>query len=139
MSAPYELHDSPLLPYARILSYFSPRQPNGKPDWRNLEAAIDHVEYPFFPTRSIADLVDFLSAMRSCLPEVKIPALLVHSRSDEGVPPENALQNFEHLGSADKEIFWVENSGHVICKEPERQRAFDAIGAFIERTLSKPK
>jgi carboxylesterase len=105
----------------------------GPPDWRNPEAARDHVDYPAYPTRSILQLRNLLSETRRILPQVKVPVLLVHSLTDESVPPHNAQRIFDQLGSADKQIFWVENSGHVITREPERQRIFEAAQAFILR------
>ncbi len=45
---------------------------------------------------------------------------------------------YEHLGSNDKQMMWVENSGHVISREPERLRMFQAVQAFIERVCKEP-
>ena len=40
---------------------------------------------------------------------------------------------YEHLGSKDKQMMYVEDSGHVIPREPERTRVFQAVQAFVER------
>jgi carboxylesterase len=135
MSTPYVLHDRRLA-YARLLSIFFPHVDKGPPDWHNPEAPKDHVDYPFYPTRLIAELSDLLSVMRAALPKVTAPALLVHSRQDGSVPPENMTAIYEHLGSKDKQMMYVDNSGHVITREPERMRVFQAAQAFVER-LSK--
>ncbi len=42
------------------------------------------------------------------------------------------------LGSPDKHLLWVENSGHVIPEEPDRDLAFKAKLEFIQIILSSP-
>ncbi|NTV36925.1 MAG: alpha/beta fold hydrolase, partial [Anaerolineaceae bacterium] len=136
VSAPNHLPADPRLPFARPLSLLVPNTSKGAPDWHNPDAAKDHAEYPTYPTRAIAELNDCLKELRARLPLITIPALLIHSKKDHGVPPENAETNLKQLGSKQKEIFWVENSGHVIPREPDRQLAFNAAAAFISQ-LSK--
>ncbi len=133
MSTPYALPADPRLPYVSLLSLLQPRMKKGAPDWRNLEAARDHVDYPFHPTRAIGELNHLLSEMRACLPRVTCPVLLAHSRQDEGVRPENMQAIYEHLGATDKHMLWVENSGHVIIREPQREIVFRAAADFIQR------
>jgi len=133
MSTPYALPDDWRLRFIKLFQRLIPRVPKGPPDWRNPEAARDHVDYPDYPTRSILELRNLLVEMRHALPEVSAPVLLVHSRQDESVPPQNVQQLYDCLGTTDKQILWVENSGHVITREPERQRVFEGAEAFIQR------
>jgi carboxylesterase len=137
MSTPYALPDDPRLPYARLLAKIKPEVPKGPPDWRNLEAGRDHIDYPNYPTLGIAEMRDLLAEMRRVLPLVQAPTLLIHSRADEGVLPVNMQRIFDHLGSQDKQMLWVENSGHVVVREPERERIFEAIEEFISRVNSR--
>jgi len=62
--------------------------------------------------------------------------LLIHSKQDASVAPHNAEQILDALGSQDKKLFWVENSGHVIPREPDRLIAFQTVHEFIQRVLS---
>ena len=102
-------------------------------DNKTESAAQDHVDYPAYPTRSIAQLRDLLAEMRDILPQVLVPALLIHSREDTGVVPENMDKIYQQLGTPNKQKLWIENSGHVITREPERQTVFQAAAAFMER------
>lgn len=138
MSTPYSLGDDWRLPYVQWLCRLQPRLQKGPPDWRNPLAAQDHVDYPYYPTRAIAELRDLLAEMRQALPRVNVPVLLAHSRQDGGVPPENMEKIYQSLGSAEKTMLWLENSGHVITREPERERLFQAAHAFIQRYTDKP-
>jgi carboxylesterase len=137
MSTPYALKDDFRLPYAEILCWFWPRIAKGPSDWRDLEAAADHVDYPAYPTRAIAELRDLLAATRAAIPRVQVPVLLIHSRQDTGVPPENSEKIYAALGSRDKTICWVEDCGHVITREPRRQQVFQAAVEFMRRVAAR--
>ncbi len=133
MSTPFVLSTDPRLRYVRILSKLMPRLPKGSPDWRNPQAAKDHVAYAYTPTRAVAEVIDTLDEMRACLPAVKAPVLLVHSKADRTALPESMPRIYAALGSADKQMLWVENSGHNIPREPDRQVVFEAAAKFIDR------
>lgn len=136
ISAPYQLPPDWRLNFIRLFQYVQPRVPKGPPDWHNPQAAADHLEYPYYPTASIAELRDLLSELRQVLPQVKIPVLVVHSRADRGVLPENAEKIFSALGSPHKEMLWVENSGHVVVREPDRHLVFERALQFIHRVAN---
>jgi carboxylesterase len=78
--------------------------------------------------------MDLIKVMHSSLAAIHQPALLIHSRIDQGVNPENAQKIFDHLGSQDKEILWIEKSGHVVTRDISRQQVFEAAEAFIQST-----
>ncbi len=137
MSTPYALPHDPRLPFLRVISLFISRVNKGAADWRNPEAALDHVEYPYHPTRGILQLRDLLQTMRTSLPGITSPALIIHSKNDLGVAPQNAELIYNALGARDKQILWVENSGHVIPREPDRWIAFQATEAFIQRVKDR--
>src|SRR4030067_552205 len=139
MSTPYALPDDPRLPFIRIMSLLKPWMAQGPSDWHNPEAAQDHVCYPYFPTRAVMQLRDLLREMRAALPKVSVPVLLIHSRQDAGVLPHNADKIFAALGTQEKQLIWVENSGHVIPREPDRHIAFKAINDFITHVTGKDK
>jgi carboxylesterase len=133
MSTPYNLPDDPRLRFIKLFSLLQPRMAKGTPDWHNPEAAKDHIDYPYTPTREIAELPPLLLEMQAALPKIHVPALLMHSRQDQGVPPENMEKIYAALGTMDKQMIWLEKSGHVIVREPERLRVFCAAVDFIRR------
>lgn len=133
MSTPYTLPADPRLPFVEYLHWIIPSVDKGSSDWRNLEAASDHIDYPIYPTRAIAELRDLISATRNALPQVQIPVLLAHSKDDGSIPAENMQNIYDNLGSTDKQMLLVENCGHVIIREPERMAVFQAADQFIHR------
>lgn len=94
------------------------------------------VAYPTYPTRAVTQFRAVIRLAAQVLPQVTAPALLAHSRADETIPPDNLPYIYEHLGSADKEMFWLERSGHVITEEAERHQLFDRIHTFMHTHLT---
>jgi esterase/lipase len=74
--------------------------------------------------------------MRAALPNVKGPVLLIHSKDDKYVLPENMPSIYERLGARDKEMLWVTGSGHVVTRDAARQQVFEAAAAFIHRVTN---
>jgi len=134
-SAPYDLPPDPRAKFLPILRWLVPYVEKGKPDWRNQEAASNHVDYPLYPTRSVLELQKLMTLMRSELPKVKVPALLVQSHGDAGIPAESMDIIFDAISSTDKTKLWVENSGHVVIREPERETIFTAVKQFLKRIM----
>lgn len=136
MSTPYELTD-PRVKYAKLLSTFIHYMPKTKEapgsTWVDKDAWREQVSYPQNPLRSVAELASLLDEMRAALPQVNVPTLLVHSRNDKYVP-QNSMENiYAALGTSDKEMLWVTESGHVIPREPAKAEVFAAAAAFIRR------
>lgn len=133
MSAPYALPKDPRRPFLKWLHWVYPRIEKGEPDWHDPSVEDDHISYPTYPTRSIYELEQLLAEMRAALPAVTVPALLIHSRGDRGVDPSNMSNIHARLGSEEKEMLWIDNSGHVITRDAEKERVFQAADAFIGR------
>jgi carboxylesterase len=136
MSTPYRLPKDQLLRFARVFSLFLPTLPPRPSDWHDHEAERVHVCYPKTPTRMIPELRSLLAETRTALPKVSAPVLLVHSRQDGDIPPENMELIYQDLGSADKQMLLVENSGHNIPRDAERERVFRAAHEFIQRVAN---
>lgn len=134
ISAPYSMPADPRIKFIKWLRYFHPRESKGESDFHNKDAESDHVDYPYFPTRSVIELIELIKVMQESLAKISIPVMLVQSHGDNGIPADSLDQIFNHLGSRIKEKLWVEDSGHVVVREPERFRVFDAVDAFIKNT-----
>ncbi len=141
MSTPYEVPPQPRLRLLRALLRplalfgrvvpFLPKLPPW--DYRDREAARNHLTYPVMPVRAITEIARLLTVMRARLSEVQVPVLLMHSIHDGGVSPDNARSIFEQLGSAQKQLLWLENSGHVLTVEPAHRQVYESAAEFVER------
>jgi carboxylesterase len=133
MSTPYSLPNDPRIHFASIMSLLQPKIKKGEDDFHDLEAKNEHVALPFTPSRSMMEVIKAIKELQKVIPQVKIPALLVQSRLDQVVSPASLDEIYNHIGSIDKTKLWVENSGHVIPREPDREIVFTAASDFIRR------
>jgi dipeptidyl aminopeptidase/acylaminoacyl peptidase len=75
--------------------------------------------------------------MRAALAEVKVPVLLMHSRDDRYVLPENMeLIYADLLNAQDKTKLYITGSGHVLPRDAARQQVFQSALEFIHRIES---
>lgn len=132
MSTPFEISKDWRLKIAKQLSVIIPTVSKGESDLQNKDAAKSHLDYPVYPTRSIAELNDLLKEMHSALPRINKSVLLMHSKSD-GLSYENSVKIHSLLGCQDKEIFLLEKSGHVITEDVECNEVFKRAEDFINR------
>jgi carboxylesterase len=137
MSAPMELPVKYPAWGMRVFSLFKSyiRKSKGAPGegWFDQEAFKEHISYPLNPIRSGAELQTMLARMRLALPKINVPVLLVHSKDDKYVIPENMPRIYERLQTSDKSMVWVAGSGHVITRDAARQQVFEAAAAFLHR------
>ena len=135
MATPHHLPPDPRIPFIKPLSHFQRFIPKGPPQWHDLAAYQNHVDYPAYPTRAYAELRQLLERMRLGLGQVRCPALLIYSKADPTVTAaEGHMEKiFAALGSQTKQTLWVENSGHVITGDADRQIVYQACGEFIQR------
>jgi len=132
-SAPASLPGDPRAKFLPVLKYIIRKVDKGEPDWHNADAAKDHVDYPYYPTSAILELKKLIDVMQSELPAVKVPELFVQSRQDHGIPAESLDTLYRSVSSTDKTSLWVENSGHVVIREPERETIFSEVKRFLKR------
>jgi carboxylesterase len=141
MATPYEV---PPLPRIRWLRFLLPvLRPTSailrtfpKPsinDYKDQQAYRDHVSYSVFPVRSVPEVDKLLQRLREQLPTLRAPVLLIHAVEDRGVSPDNARSIFSQVGSDDKELVWIENSGHVITLEPAREQVYQLAADFVKQ------
>ena len=134
IAAPHHLPPHPMFALLRPLSLVKRHfVKKGPPDLRDPVALRERVAYPVNPVRAVAEVRDLLAVLRQELPRVQVPVLLAHSRNDTYVPPENTEAIYAALGTEDKEIVWVTNSGHIVTRDAEREMVFRAAAAFARR------
>lgn len=124
--------------FAHLLSRLTPYVPKGAPDWHDPSSGDGHLTYPAYPTRATAELRDLMLDIRRILPMVRVPLLIIQARGDRAVPQDSMQVILEQSGSTHKQTLWLEDSGHVITRDRERNTVFAATSAFIAQTLGPP-
>ena len=142
MSTPSRLpSDYPtwLLEFLSRFIKFSPKtnEPPGS-GWFDKAVYQEHIAYEKNPVRSVAELKKLILAMRAALPKVTVPVLLMHSRDETYILPDNLEYIHERLVNApDKTKLYLTGSGHVLPRDASREKVFKAAVEFIQRVSSQ--
>lgn len=92
--------------------------------------------YAAYPARILLELEQLCSAMREGLPRVRVPALLVQSRQDQGISLDSLPYLYEQIGSAEKRMVWLEGMDHSLIQDPGRQVMMDLVWDFISGRIT---
>ncbi len=137
MSTPYEMPEEHPAWQMRLYSYFKAYAPKSKEEpgssWFDKAAYADHISYPLNPVRSAVELKTLLGKMRAVLPKVRVPVLMIHSKDDHYVLPENLERIYADLGASDKTKLYITGSGHVVSRDAARESIFKVAAEFILR------
>ena len=138
MSTPYKLPDDPRLRHiewiSKIVAYMPKSDKEPGADWFDKEAWKERVVYPENPVRSIGELNKMLGEMRTALPRLKAPVLLMHSKDDDYVLPENMELIYDDLKNvSDKTKLYLTGSCHVVTRDAARHQVFETALEFIQR------
>jgi carboxylesterase len=137
MSTPYKLPDDSRLKHIEWISKMAPFLPKGAGEpgagWFDQQAFKNHISYPQNPLHAIGELNTLLGKMQAALPQVQVPVLLIHSRDDDYVAKDSMPRIYENLTSIDKQMLWIEGSGHIITADAQRETVFKAAADFVSR------
>lgn len=133
MSTPYTISDDWRTKFAKQLSLFTPFIKKEGSDTADQKASNKHVDYPMYPMRSIAELYDLVETLHRSIDQIRIPVLLINSKKDKTAPPIHAEKYRHKILSNHFELLTLENSGHVITEDIEREIVFNAALNFIQK------
>jgi carboxylesterase len=144
MSTPYKLPDDPRLRHiewiSKIVAYMPKSDEVPGASWFDKDAWKEHVSYPENPVRSIGELNKLLGEMRATLPQINVPVMLIHSRDDKYVLPENMEMIYADLVNAsEKTRLYITGSSHVVTRDAARHQVFEAAAEFIQRVETTSK
>jgi len=89
--------------------------------------------YARTPLRALDSLRHGWSTVRADLGKVRAPLLLLHSRIDDVVEPENARVVLDEVGSTDKTEIVLERSRHVATMDLDAELIFAETDTFLRR------
>ncbi len=76
---------------------------------------------------------------QATLSQIRIPALVIHSRKDRSAPVENAHYLIAHVSSPDTTLVILNDSAHLPTLDYDKERVHVACLCFIERILGEHK
>ncbi len=91
--------------------------------------------YFAYPTAKVQDLVTLGDIAEEGLAKVKSPLLIVQSKADDWVAPEAPELIYQRVSTppADKQVLWLERSGHLLTLDVERDPIHQAVKDFLAR------
>ena len=87
--------------------------------------------YDKTPLISVHELVDLINDTKKFLPQVSAPILIMHGEDDHTAQPRSARFIMDNVGSPDKKIITVPNSGHLLPFAENRDFVADATLNFL--------
>jgi len=87
--------------------------------------------------RALSQLYKLQFEARRALPTIQVPTLIFHGLRDLTVPERSAVEVYERLGTRNKELIWLEHSGHCLSADGEVGVVAERIATFIASN-SKP-
>lgn len=141
MSTPARLPSDYPIWLLKLISLFIRSRPktNEPPGsgWFDKSAYRDHIAYSQNPVRSAAELKKLILEMHAALPKVTVPVLLMHSKDEKYVSPDD-LETIDTglVNTSDKTKLYITGSGHVLPRDASREQVFQATVEFIERICS---
>ena len=137
MSVPHHLPvDQRLLPYLKLASRVKTSLPKGPSDWFDKQAEGQNICYPVDPLRGAVQVRDLIQEMLTGLALVKVPVRLIYSKDDQTVRAQDRHADLIYalVGSQEKELIWIENSGHNLTGDLQRQVVYEITADFIHAT-----
>ena len=89
------------------------------------------------PMDAIVSLLEYSQYVEGRLPEVRVPALILHSHKDQTIDPKAAQIIHDRISSTDKRLVWFERTSHEMMRDLEREKVFETIQAFLKERLEK--
>jgi carboxylesterase len=123
---------NPLIHLTPLLKYIVPFWPAGKSDAVDLVADERLSTYTVTPTHGAHEVYKLMRVVPRLLPQVSAPALIVHSTGDRSIAPRSAQLTYGRIGSADKALVTLHNSGHNILVGAEWETVASETYQFIE-------
>lgn len=103
------------------------------PDYADPSLVAGDTNYCRFPTACFASLFQYREVVKSLLPHVKAPLLVIQSTADPVVREDAGSQILRGVGSAHREARWFHRSRHEMMRDVEREEVFEALMGFVRR------
>jgi carboxylesterase len=89
------------------------------------------------PVRASHELLKLIRQVEKILPNVTCPALLIQSTKDPTICPDSGRIIYERIGSKDKEIMVLNNSGHRLTVDAQWEQVAEKTCEFILKRADK--
>ena len=86
---------------------------------------------------SVHELLELINEVKCNIPRIKCPVLVMQSHNDHTVNDKSATYIYNKVGSTEKELFWLNESGHLLSIGSEKEIVFEKVAEFLEKDFSE--
>ena len=116
-----------------IVKYLVRQLPKPQDKFTDPEAKSWRWSYDAYPTATSHEVIKLIEQVKRCLPLVSCPILIIHSSTDETIHPDSAQLVYNQVGSTQKEIITLHNSGHVLTLDKEWEEVAEQTYQFLKK------
>jgi carboxylesterase len=91
-----------------------------------------------FNLSAVRSALELIERVKGEVASIRVPTLILQSRQDMVVDPDQAMWLYQELGSEEKILHWLEHSDHILTLDCERETVFAQVCAFLKRDPSAP-
>lgn len=125
-----------LVPWVKRIMPMLPKR--GGSDIRDPQARSRHPGFRVMPLWSVHELVRLQAKVIRSLGQITAPALIAHGVHDHTANPADAERIYQEIGSQERELLWLERSGHVVPVDYDGALLASRIVEFVIQNLSRP-
>jgi carboxylesterase len=118
-----------------IVKYLVRQLPKAEDYFTDPQAKARHWNYKTWPTAASHEGLKLIGEVKRLLPQIICPLLVIYSTEDPLVPPESARFVYDRVGSTDKELVMLHNSGHILTLDSEWELVAEKTHQFIQDHL----
>ncbi|HOO56775.1 MAG TPA: alpha/beta fold hydrolase [bacterium] len=101
--------------------------------------AMDYIRcYEYIPMSGIKNIIELTEVVQEGLPRVKCPLLLFQGLKDRTVNPKVAQLIYDSVGSEKKNLIWLQNSGHCVPVDAQREYVWERTFNWIKNATAMP-
>ena len=98
--------------------------------------ALDRLwHYPAISLFAVHEIMRLRTRVQRSLPRITSPALIIHSTLDRLIARNSAQFTYDHIGTSDKTLIGLHNSGHDVTLDSEWQEVANQTHQFICKHL----
>ena len=75
---------------------------------------------------------EYAAHLRDDLRDICVPTLLIQSHGDRTIPANSMNEFYARIASREKEMVWLDQSGHLVLEDYSKEIAFARILRFVE-------
>ncbi|MEN9225832.1 MAG: alpha/beta fold hydrolase [Thermostichus sp. HHBFW_bins_43] len=92
-----------------------------------------------FNLPSVRSALELIERVKGEVARIQVPTLILQSRQDTVVDPDQAEWLYRELGSQQKTLHWLEHSDHIITLDGEREAVYAWVCNFLTHDVSPPE